>query len=154
METPIDAYEYTIKKVNILKKSGIDVIITPCKSRTDLECVKKYNGPDRIPPDKWVNISFQISDKAQAIKIHKVANYLGMCGIRFDTGGCSSCRNWELDWSFSYQKGKEHWDLIDAREEVEDMINEMDMGLNFISDCGITEIDENIDINDDENIEM
>ncbi len=120
--TPVDAYEFTMQKVNELKKDGIGVIITPCRLKTDKDTIEKYDKPDRIPPEKWVNVSFENLDKGQTIKIHETANYLMMCGITFDTGGAIDNRDWELDWSFSYIKGKEDWEQRDA---VEDIINNL-----------------------------
>ena len=114
METPIEAYDFTLEKVNTLKESGIKVNITPYKRKDDLELVKKYSQPDRIPSRLWVKVSFKNIDSKQSKLIYRTANYLRLCGIRFDTGGCSSCRDWELDWSFSYQKGEEHLDLAEA----------------------------------------
>ena len=128
---PIEAFYFTMQKVNELKESGITVNVKPTKSRTDKELAKKYDKPERIPAEHWVNVSFKIENKEQALKIRETANYLGLCGIRFDTGGCSNCRDWELDWSFSYKKGEEDWEWRDAREEVEDMISKMSDGENI-----------------------
>ena len=123
--TPIEAFGLTFSKVKELEESGIKLTVKPSKSRTNPETVKKYNQPDRIPPVYWINVSFTIENNAQAMKIHETANYLGMCGIRFDTGGWSKGRDWELDWSFKYT-GKEDEDWRDAREDVEDMILHID----------------------------
>jgi hypothetical protein len=125
MKTPIEAYEFTLRKVNQLKESGIDVVIKPTSSRNDEILIRKYSGTNRIPSDKWINVSFKVSDKGQAMKIHEVANYLGLCGIRFDTGGCYNCRDWELDWSFIFTPGVENEEWREAREDIEDMINDL-----------------------------
>lgn len=122
---PLEAFYFTMQKVKELKESGITVSVNPTKSRTDKELAKKYDKPERISAEHWVNVSFKVENKEQALKIHETANYLGLCGIRFDTGGSSNCRDWELDWSFSYKKGEEDWEWRDAREEVEDMISKM-----------------------------
>lgn len=122
---PIEAFYFTMQKVNELKENGIAVNVKPTKSKTNKELVKKYNKPDRIPVENWVNVSFKIENEEQVLKIYEAANYLGLCGIRFDTGGCSNCRDWELDWSFSYNEGEENWEWREARKEVEDMISKM-----------------------------
>jgi hypothetical protein len=122
---PIDAYYFAMTKINELRKDGIEVAIKPTKSRNNKDVVRKYNRSDRIPPELWNHISFKISDTVQAQKIMKMANYLGMCGITYDTGGCAECRDWEFDWSFSYKEGEENWEWRNRREEVEDMINQM-----------------------------
>lgn len=116
-----EAYYFTMDKVKELRDGGIDVLIKSSSSKNNPDTVKKYNRPDRISPDLWHHVSFQISDLEQYQKIHEAANYLGLCGIGFDTGcGCGSS-DWELDWSFRYKKGEEDWDWRDAREDVKDM---------------------------------
>jgi len=121
--TTIGAYELTLDRVRELKEYGIKVKIRPCDSRDDKELIKEYSQPESIPPEKWVNVSFEISNIGEAMRIHEAANYLGMCGITFDSGGCSDHRDWELDWSFSYT-GKEDEGWREARDEVEDLINQ------------------------------
>ena len=122
--TPIDAYKLALRKIDELKDSGINVVITPSRSRNKINLIEKYNQPERIPPEKWVNVSFEILDKGQSMRIHDAARYLGMCGIKFDTGGCCHGRDWELDWSFKYT-GKEDEEWEDASQDVEDMINDL-----------------------------
>lgn len=123
--TPTDAYYFAMTKVNELKEDGINVLITPTKSRYNEDTIKKYDKPDRIPPELWNNVSFKILDNIQTQKIMEMSHYLGMCGISFDTGGCKGLRDWEFDWSFKYREGEENWKLRDIREDVEDMINGM-----------------------------
>jgi hypothetical protein len=123
--TPIDAYHLTLSKILELKENGINVEIIPTKSRIDKKLIERFNQPERIPPEKWVSVSFKIKNHMDAVKIHEMANYLGMCGIRFDTGGCLNCRDWELDWSFKYVKGEDNLDWKDDREIVEDLISVM-----------------------------
>ena len=121
--TVIEAYNFTMQKVNELKDSGIEVIMKPTRSRDNPDTVAKYNKPDRIPPELWYHVTFKIIDANATQKVHEAVNYLGMCGIGFDTGGWKDGRDWELDWSFTYHKGEEDWVARDARDEVEDMIN-------------------------------
>jgi len=115
--TPIEAYELALEKVEELKEAGIEVIVRPKISASSY--IEEPNG---IPPDKWVLVTFKFSHKIQAEKVHEAANYLGMCGMRFDVGGTKEYRDWELDWSFQYT-GKEDEEWRDARDEIEDRIN-------------------------------
>lgn len=123
--TITEAHEFALGKVAELRDNGIETIIKKydLTSPGGQSAVRKYDGEiTRIHPEKWVKVTFKNVDKEQVIKIHEAANYLGMCGIAFDTGGYHGCRNWELDWSFRYT-GKEDEGWREAREDVEDMIN-------------------------------
>ena len=127
--TPIEAFEFTMKKISELKESGIKVNIKPYKFINDKdreEMIAEYGGQVcRVPYDKWVSVSFENLSEEQNIKVSETLRYLGLCGISFDMGGCCGSRDWELDWSFTYNKGKEKWEWIDGIEEVEDMINDL-----------------------------
>lgn len=120
--TPIEAYYFTLEKVNELEESGISVAINSTSSKDDIALTEKFETPNNIPSKYWVNVSFEIENDDQAEKIHEAANYLGLCGIRFDMGGTENHRDWELDWSFYYQKGEENIEWNVARENVENMI--------------------------------
>lgn len=122
--TTIEAYDLAIKKVNELKKNGIDFTIRPSKLQNDKKTIKEFNTPERISPERWVHITFKVLNKCQALEIHEAANYLGMCGITFDVGGTTDTRNWEFDWSFRYT-GKEDEDRRESRETVEDIISDL-----------------------------
>ena len=104
--TPIEAYYFTLEKVNELKESGISITINPTTSKNNTELTEKFHTPNNIPSKYWVNVSFEIENNEQAEKIHETDNYLGLCGIRFDMGGTENHRDWELDWSFYYRKGE------------------------------------------------
>ena len=123
MET-INAFEFTLTKVWELKESGIEVIIKPSRSSENKDIAKRYSGTDRVPAEKWLHVTFHIKNGNESKKVLEMAQYLAMCGICFDTGGCSGQRDWELDWSFSYKKGEEDMDMIVAREQVEEMLLE------------------------------
>jgi len=124
MKTPTEAYDFAKSKVIELQESGIEVKIIPSsKSKSNENLVKEYNKPERIPPELWEHVSFLNMNKSQAFKVHEMANYLGMCGIKFDMGGSPGFRDWEFDWSFVYIKGEEDWEWRDAREDVEEQIN-------------------------------
>ena len=123
--TTIEAYNLTLSKIEELRKKGIEVTIKPSKSRDNEELQKRFKGPERIPSNLWTFVTFTIKNKGDAIAVYEMANYLGMCGIRFDTGGCACYRDWEIDWSFQYRKGEENEDWRDARDDIEDMISEL-----------------------------
>jgi len=123
--TPLDAYNIALNKVKELENSGIKVVIKPSKSRSNEDTIKKYDRADRVSPDKWIYVSFKTNDKIEISKIFDAATYLSMCGISFDTGGCCGQRDWELDWSFSYEEKSEKWEWNEARSDVEEMIDDM-----------------------------
>jgi len=123
--TTEEAYELAIEKVNELKESGIDTEIIPSCQQNDLNTIKKYSKPENISPDKWINVSFHIEKEGDIDKVFDAGTYLSMCGISFDTGGCCGCRDWELDWSFSYNKNEEKMKWNETRADVEDMIKDM-----------------------------
>lgn len=119
--TVIDAYNFTLEKVLELKGNGIDVTLTSTGSLFN-KVINETNHSVMIPIEKWVHVTFKIIFKEDALKIRKMADYLGLCGICFDVGGCSGYRDWELDWSFRYNKGDENWEWSKARERVEEII--------------------------------
>jgi len=121
--TPIDAYNLVLDKVKELEEEGIKTKITISKTKNEYSDDYENNKNERIPPELWQKVTFIIEEKSQAIKIHEVANYLGMVGIKFDVGGTINQRDWELDWSFKYT-GTEDMDWRDARDECEDNIDD------------------------------
>ena len=85
--------------------------------------VEKYRGMEgAASPEKWCNISFLCTTDIQCKKLSEAANYLGMAGISFDTGGSKGIRDWETDWSFRYTPGKVDEERREAREAVEYII--------------------------------
>ena len=120
--TTQEAYDFTIDKVNELQKSGIKVETRSCNSKDNPETIAKYSSPENVAPEFWVHISFKTDNKPHLDQIHEAVNYLGMCGISFDTGGCCGQRDWELDWSFRYKEGDEDWEKRDTRDDVEDVL--------------------------------
>jgi hypothetical protein len=119
-----EAYEFTLEKVRELMDDGIHVNMIVPKLASNLEVVRKAKEKGgAIPSDKWVRISFKNLDKMEAEKVLEKGNYLGLCGISFDCGGSEGVRDWELDWSFTYNKGQEMLDWIESREQIEDNIN-------------------------------
>ncbi len=124
MKTTEDAYYFTISKLKEFKSEGIKINIKHCKSAGDIKMVQKYNLPGRVAPEHWVNVNLVYKNGKQRNLIISARKHLGMCGISFDTGGCRNTRDWELDWSFKYERGKEAWDWLNATEEVEEIIQQ------------------------------
>ena len=58
----IEAFEFTLTKVWELKESGIEVIIKPSRSSENKDLAKKYSGPDRVPAEKWLHVTFYIKN--------------------------------------------------------------------------------------------
>jgi|1_EtaG_2_1085319.scaffolds.fasta_scaffold02078_3 hypothetical protein len=121
--TTLQAFNLTLEKVEELKEKGVEVSIIASKGRTNKEMIERYNTSERVLPDLWVNVQFQVSEPWHVEKISESRNYLGMCGIQFDTGGWTDHRSWELDWSFSYT-GEENLQWQEANEEMEDDLNQ------------------------------
>lgn len=115
--TKTEAYELTLEKIAELKKAGVSVT-------TRSPHLLKGGTADDLPHEKWLHITFDVTDVAHLMKVNEAANYLGMCGIGFDTGGWQDYRDWELDWSFNYT-GKEDEQWRDAREEVEELLKKV-----------------------------
>lgn len=110
MEKTNQAYDHTMSVIESLKKQGIRVVvqvprvIRESNSPGELEIVKKYDIDGRIHWSKWRNVQFFTDDQDTAKKIMFAKHYLGENGIFFDSGaGCGSI-DWELDWSFSFNK--------------------------------------------------
>lgn len=121
--TTLEAFQETVDIIRELEQSGIRVIFKPSKFKDDAECVARYSGPERIPPDKWCNVSFFPTTDDQKIIIHEKCKHLGWMGVGFDTGGCDGQRDWELDWSFRFvEKSTDHVPE-EAREIVQDLLN-------------------------------
>ena len=114
----VEALEFTLEKVDELKKEGIKLEIRPYKGKSEQK--------DRpLPKEKWCRVKFYPKNKIESKKIHEMGNYLAMAGVGFDSGGSAGVRDWELDWSFRYTK-QENYDLVVARNELQEMFNEME----------------------------
>jgi len=125
-----EAYEIAKDKVQELKDSGITVIVAESKSRGNEKMTSKYSGPDHLPTSEWYHVTFINLDDEQAQQIFEVANYLGMCGIKFDTGGMVKMRDWEFDWSFKLIEDEDDLnDWIEGREKIEELIESMGNGV-------------------------
>lgn len=92
-----EAYDYVMARVERLKNEGIEYT-TNESIKTDL-LLEKYNKPNVLPSDKWINISFSLKDDNDLKKINDMEYLCKMVGITFDTRFGKTQRDWELDWS-------------------------------------------------------
>ena len=111
METfnsPDEAFDYTISiayKLNL--KEGIEIEISPynLKGNHGKNMVSKFgNLPNSATPKKWCRIVFRPKNHKQSLTLIYYQRMLRSLGIGFDTGGGSGERDWETDWSFSYDQ--------------------------------------------------
>ncbi len=113
----LEAYNETLAAAQDLRQYGIDVQITPILQ-------SEVEDGDRLPRDKWVEVTFSFKTKAQAEFIKRRADELGAAGIVFDTGGTKGERDWAIDWSFDVNPSPDtEWQA--RREDVEKMISRM-----------------------------
>lgn len=100
-----EAYDLTMQKLNALKEAGLVVEITP--SNPHASSISKYgNRPDRLPVSQWQHVGIQMPDEKSCNLARKAEADLRELGISFDTGYYllpPTCRDWELDWSFSIE---------------------------------------------------
>lgn len=122
--TTNEAYEETIGIVEELRVSGIRVEIKASTHRSDVELVVKYSRPERVAPEKWVQVYFFPVNDEQRSAITEKAMRLGWMGVGFDTGytgARSGQRDWYLDFSFRYTAQYDSL-LEDRRNMVEDLL--------------------------------
>lgn len=120
--TTAEAYDHTREVIEDLRATGIIVHIKPSSRRDNAELVAKYSGPERIAPEKWVNVSF-LTTPVQSAAVAQAAKELGWMGITFDTGGMLNHRDWELDWSFAFRERQPDGEREMMRDTVEHMIS-------------------------------
>jgi hypothetical protein len=119
----LDAYEFTLAHVKELMEKGTQIrmeIPFLAKDKKVIEASKKEGG---IPSDKWVRICFQNLDETRKYKVLEAENFLSLFGISFDCGGCLNEREWEIDWSFRYDKGEEKMGWMISRDKMVDNNN-------------------------------
>jgi hypothetical protein len=140
--TPVEAYEVALVKVWELHEKGIEVKIRESRSRTSASALEKYGGaPGRIPADKWIHVTFKPKTNEDYDNIREAASYLGLAGMRFDTGGGCGGLDWELDWSFLHEGGQvdEEWreNMIFVTDLVKRITTPALDPICGESDCGI-----------------
>ena len=110
--TILEAFDLTMEKVEEIRERGIEVTI------------KSRDAEEKILP-VYNDIIFKTPSNLDSDIVNEAANYLGMCGITFDTSGCKGYREWQIDWSFGYT-GTEDQKWRKAREDIEKMIKGID----------------------------
>jgi hypothetical protein len=131
--TANEAFEYALKEIDELRfEKSVSVKITPYDFTTDhgKEMLEKYSpkniSPENASPKKWCKIKFVTPNDEQISEIRELGNYLNLCGISFDSGGCAEGRDWELDWSFNYV-AKDNQEAREARDQLEDIMKDCDI---------------------------
>ena len=129
--TPNEAHDYALELAKELQASGIELEITlwldKHKSRDEhyKNCVEKYgNDPKRASINKWCLVRFKTKSQEEVDLIHEKHKALSWMGVSFDSGGMAdgSCRDWELDWSFSYT-GKPDTEHEESIDQCKDMLD-------------------------------
>ena len=129
--TLMDALGITFKILGELKNKGIDVRLTPSRSRFISDNIEEYNKPDRLKPEYWFHCTMIVdeNDTKSSKLIYSAAKKLFKLGIEFDTGGSSTCRDWELDWSFYLSNNNKNNKIkIDQMKTVEELISKWKIG--------------------------
>jgi hypothetical protein len=112
------AYDCAMGVLEELKKSGVKVemVIPRRVSKGEYQdTVEKYHPPKCLPVEKWRHVEL-FPTKEQVDLVHNAASKLFEFGITFDTGGGCGSRDWEIDWSFKYKKGKNTESLKSLQE--------------------------------------
>jgi hypothetical protein len=121
------AYDYAMGVLEELKKSGVKVkMIIPRRVKEGKyhDTVIKYHPPKCLPVEKWRHVEL-FPKKRQVKLVHDAVSKLFEFGITFDTGGgCKGGRDWEIDWSFTYNKEK-NTEALESLQENEELIREL-----------------------------
>ena len=69
------------------------------------QVMEKYgNRPDRLDPEEWGTLTFNPTDDEQSRRVWSLTDAVRSRGYSFDTGGAMGIIDWELDWSFHFEK--------------------------------------------------
>ncbi len=121
------AYDYAMGVLEELKKSGVKVemVIPRRVSKGEYQdTVEKYHPPERLRVDKWRHVEL-FPKKRQVGLVHDAVTKLFEFGITFDTGGgCNGGRDWEWDWSFTYNEEK-NTEALKSLQENEKLIRKL-----------------------------
>jgi len=132
-----DAYEHSMHIIEKLKSKGIEIdLIVPRIIREsdnpdiDLkDLISRYSQPERLHWSKWRHVQIKsqsLNDQSKIDLVRFSREYLVRNGIMFDSGsGCGSI-DWEIDWSFHWEK-RDNWD--ENKEKLYDYF------LNFAQNC-------------------
>ena len=126
--TADEAFEFGLCKIKELQQeTGVKIKIHPYDFTRDF--AKKYLEEPieegQASTDKWCRIQFlnPMTDE-QKKKIRELGNYLNMCGISSDSGGCAIGWDWEWDWSFKYTI-KDNQEAREARDQLHELFKEV-----------------------------
>ena len=123
--TPNEAFDFGLAKIDELQQeTGIKIKFHPYDFTTEhgKEVKEEPLEEHQASTDRWCRIQFlnPMTDE-QKEKIRELGNYLNMCGISSDSGGCATGRDWEWDWSFKYTV-KDNQEAREARDQLEDLL--------------------------------
>lgn len=124
MKTPIEAFEYTL---DIIKNIGIKTNVqTNLNCKQDDELIEKYTSKaDSVPFQNWCRITFYPKNQNENELIYRKQLELLDLGISFDSGGGCGGRDWELDWSFSFNPNRNTTNKRHRIEIVNKLQNEL-----------------------------
>ncbi len=131
--TSDEALKFGLFKIDELQKeTGIKIKIVPYDFTTDhgkemkIEYLRKHlnKEPNGASPHLWQRIHFVQPNDEQKEKIRELHNYLNMCGISSDSGGCCEGWDWEWDWSFNYI-AKDNQEAREANNQLYDLFDEV-----------------------------
>lgn len=99
-----EALQYVSAVLDELRSGGVGVEVVPSKSREDKALVEKYaDDPRRLASENWNHVTLKCESPEQLDLVREAQDKLLKLGISFDTGGMATERDWELDWSFTYE---------------------------------------------------
>jgi hypothetical protein len=127
-----EALAITLETIEELKQAGVSVTTKVPRSVEKAgaflaDLIARYAPPERLSVEKWLHVTFTIRNHHEADLVFEAAKGLSWRGIRFDSGGFSGYRDWELDWSFRCVEGPDS-DAEASMEVVEDLIRSQGLG--------------------------
>lgn len=129
--TANEAFDFGLSKIDELQQeTGVVIKIIPYDftkfkdgGKHEKELKEKYSGEECADHNKWCRIHFSNPTDEQKEKIRELGNYLNMCGISSDQGGCAAGWDWEWDWSFKYV-GKDNEEAREMRDQMYGLFKE------------------------------
>lgn len=117
------AFQLVIEIVFELKDAGIDIVSTPF----DFSKYDKYYFDDKkfsntISKEYWRRITFKVKNENESSLINDKLNYIGLSGITFDHGAGKNDKDWELDWSFNYEKAGDDIEWRKSIKTINDLL--------------------------------
>lgn len=115
------AYKAALASVEEAQELGIKVEISETRAKNDPQIVAQYSGPNSLPPEKWIHVTFFVENESQADLVNILTHRMNSLGFLFDTGGTKGQRDWELDWSFHLGEAGDI-ERMQALNETEEII--------------------------------